>query len=79
MSLQERAADTAHSASEIAAKASYSSAISTLIAGLTLNDVAIIIGIVATVLTTAANIYYKRKQYKLEVDRARFQGVRVEE
>lgn len=46
---------------EAAGKAAYASAGGTFVAGLSLNDFAIIVGIVATVITLLLNWYYKQK------------------
>lgn len=58
MSFEERAA-------EVAGKAAYTSAGGTLVAGLSLNEWAIIVGIFATVLTLCMNWYYKQKHLEL--------------
>lgn len=58
MSFEERAA-------EVAGKAAYTSAGGTFVAGLSLNEWAIIVGIAATVLTLCMNWYYKQKHLDL--------------
>ena len=50
---------------EIAGKAAYASAGGTFVAGISLNEWAIIIGIVATVVTLLMNLYYKQKHLDL--------------
>ena len=50
---------------EIAGKAAYASAGGTFVAGISLNEWAIIIGIVATVVTLLMNWYYKQKHLDL--------------
>lgn len=52
-------------AAEIASKASYTSAGGTLVAGLTLNEWAMIVGIVATIASFGLNWYYKQKHLDL--------------
>lgn len=52
-------------AAEIASKASYTSAGGTLVAGLTLNEWAMIVGIVATIASFGLNWYYKYKHLQL--------------
>lgn len=52
-------------AAEIAGKAAYTSAGGTFIAGISLNEWAIIVGIVATVVTLLMNWYYKQKHLEL--------------
>lgn len=58
MSFEERAA-------EVAGKVAYTSAGWTFVAGLSLNEWAIIVGIAATVLTLCMNWYYKQKHLDL--------------
>lgn len=58
MSFEERAA-------EVAGKAAYTSAGGTLVAGLSLNEWAIIVGIAATIITLGMNWYYKQKHLEL--------------
>lgn len=50
---------------EAAGKAAYASAGGTLVAGISLNDFAIIVGVVATVITLLINWYYKQKHLEL--------------
>lgn len=76
--LNERAADTAQHAAEIASKASYLSAGGTLFMGLTLSDIGILIGIVCTLLTTTANFYFRLKHDRLELARAKRDGIKVD-
>lgn len=54
----------------IASKASYASAGGTFVAGISLNEWAIIVGILATIITLAMNWYYKQKH--LEIARKHF-------
>ena len=54
---------------EIAGKAAYASAGGTFVAGITLNEWAIIIGIVATIVTLLMNWYYKQKHLDLARER----------
>lgn len=51
--------------------ASYISAFFAIIAGLTLTDVGIIIGIVTAILTMAVNWFYRHQEYKIESAKAR--------
>lgn len=52
-------------AAQIAEKASIASGGVTVVAGFTLNEWAILIGIVATVVTTLLNWFYKHKHLQL--------------
>ena len=52
-------------AAEIASKATYTSATGTLVAGISLNELAIIVGIAATVISLLMNWYYKQKHLEL--------------
>lgn len=63
----------------VAERSSIATAIGTAAAGLTLNDVAIIIGIIATVVTTGVSVYFRWKHYKLAEARARADGVTLDE
>jgi len=52
-------------AAAIASKASYASAGGTIYAGFELNEWAVIVGIVATIITLAMNWYYKQQHLKI--------------
>ena len=52
-------------AAEIAGQAAYTSGVGTVIAGLTLNDWAVLVGIAATVITAGLNWYYKQKHLEI--------------
>ena len=52
-------------AAEVASKAAYTSSGATAMAGFTLNEVAMVVGIIATIVTLAINWYYKQKHYEL--------------
>lgn len=56
---------------DIASKATYTSASATIYAGFELNEWAIIIGIVATILTLGMNWYYKAQHLRLSEKLAR--------
>lgn len=56
---------------EIAERAAYSFGLGTIGAGFTLNDIAIIVGIVATITTVGLTWYYKQKH--LDLARRRFE------
>lgn len=58
-------------AASLASKASYTSAGGTVVAGFELNEWAIIVGIVATIVTLLMNWYYKSKHLKLSERLAR--------
>lgn len=75
MEIQQRAADVAQKASEISGKVTYATAGVTTFAGFTLNEIAVIVGIIATVLTAGVNWYYRAKHARLAEARARFDGV----
>ncbi len=78
MELQ-RASDVAERAAEISGKVSYFTSVSAVFAGITLNDVAIIVGIVATIVTAGVNWYYRAKHARLIEARAKFDGVVIED
>lgn len=63
MSFEERAA-------EVAGKAAFTSAGGTFMAGVTLNEVAMCVGIVATIVTLFMNWYYKQKHLELSRERS---------
>jgi hypothetical protein len=52
-------------AADLAGKASYTSAGGTVFAGFELNECAVIIGIIATLITLGLNWYYKQQHLKL--------------
>lgn len=52
-------------AAEIAGNAAYTSAGGTVIAGLTLHDWAVVVGIIATIITAGLNWYYKQQHLKI--------------
>lgn len=52
-------------AAEVASKAAYTSAGGTFIAGISLNEWAILTGIAATIITLLMNWYYKEQHLKL--------------
>lgn len=56
-------------AAQIAEKASIASGGGTVVAGVTLNEWAILIGIAATIVTTLLNWYYKHKHFQLAKQR----------
>ena len=52
-------------AAETSSKAAYTSAGGTLFAGIALNEVAAIVGVIATIFTLGLNWYYKQKHLEL--------------
>lgn len=52
-------------AAEVAGATAYASAGGTFVAGLSLNDWAMVVGIVATIITAGLNWYYKQKHLEL--------------
>ena len=74
MDIQERAADVAGRAAGISGKVTYAAAATTTVFGMTLNDMAIIVGIVATIVTAGVNWYYRAKHARLAEERMRFDG-----
>ena len=56
-------------AAEVTEKAAFTSAGRTIGAGFTLNELAVIIGLVATVVTLLMNWYYKQKHLELARER----------
>ena len=52
-------------AAEIAGNAAYTSAGGTIVAGLSLNDWAMLVGIIATITTALLNWYYKQKHLEI--------------
>lgn len=56
-------------AASMAGKAAYASAGATVIAGITLNEWAIIVGICATIITVILTWYYKQKHLDLARER----------
>lgn len=77
MTIQERAAERA---ADIAAGKAYTTSwITIFVAGLTLNDVAICVGIVVTIATGVINWYYRSKHYKLAEARAKADGIEVDD
>lgn len=63
MSFEERA-------SELAGKATYAAAGGTIVFGFTLNEIAVAVGIIATIITAGVNWYYRHKHWELEQCRA---------
>ena len=59
------ALDPAQQASAIMSKATYASATGTIIAGITLTEWGVIVGILCTLLTFAANLWFKWQHLKL--------------
>ena len=65
-------------AAEIAGNAAYTSAGGTIVAGLSLNDWAMVVGIIATIATALLNWYYKQKHLEIARRNARLDGSEFE-
>lgn len=57
-------------ADRIATPASYTSAVGTVYFGLTLNEIGVVVGIVATVVTLGVNWWFKLQHLRLARERA---------
>lgn len=66
-------------AADLASRTSYGVSFGSILAGLTLNEWAAVVGIIATILTVLVNWYYKVKQFRVEVAKARAAGAKIDE
>ncbi len=74
-----RAADMAQASADVSAKVAYGTAGSAVFLSMTVSDWAACAGIVAAIVTTLVNWYYRRKAYILAEARAKFDGVTIDE
>lgn len=63
---------------EHSGKTAISTSLGTVVAALTLNQWALIVGIIATIITTAVNWYYKAKESKIRLAEAKANGAKID-
>lgn len=79
MELQQGTVEMAAKAADVSGKVSYFTSVSAVFAGITLNDIAIVVGIVATVVTAGVNWYYRAKHARLIEARVKADGVVIDD